>query len=89
MKNITYPSLLSKKARIFAGFKRADLIVIGISFITLSSFKLNGIISLSLMLIILFIFKFISSRIPKGFFYELPENLYLDWYKDLGRVYEK
>lgn len=88
MKNITYPSLLKKKARIFANFNRTDLIVIGISFITLSSLKLNGLSSLSIMLVVLFTFKAISSRTPRGFFLGIRGDRYLKWHHSLEEVYE-
>jgi hypothetical protein len=89
MKIITYPSLLKKKARIFANFNRADLIVIGVSFMTLSYFRFNGLISLSLMLVILFLFKVVSSCIPRGFFLGIRGDRYLKWHQSLEDIYEK
>jgi hypothetical protein len=89
MRIITYPSLLRKKARIFANFNRADLIVIGISFMTLSYLRFNGLISLSLMLVILFLFKAITSRVPRGFFLSIRGDRYLKWHQSLEDIYEK
>lgn len=85
MNSVTYPNLLERKARVFATLNRNDLMFVGGMFMLFSLFKLNGIITLSFIAVSLWSFKFISSKLPKGFIQEVRQKELL-WYSEFGRV---
>lgn len=89
MKIITYPTLLNKRARIFADFNRSDLVVLGISFLVSSQFNMGGILSLILMMTTLFLFKSLTARLPRKFFKLLMTSKSLPWFKGIGGNYER
>ena len=85
MKIVKYPSLLNKKARIFATLNRQDLMVVGGVFFCLSPLKLGGITSLIIITLNLLVFKFVTARLAKGFIHTSRSNK-LAWYQELGRM---
>jgi hypothetical protein len=89
MNKSVFPSLLSKRARIFASFSRSDVVLMGGAYLILSSFKVS-ILPMSLILISLYGFKIvILSKIEFNFFKNLIFPRELHYRGALRRVYVK
>lgn len=86
MTNITYPTLLNKRARIFASLNRVDLIVLGLTYLVLSKLDYSGIEILLISLVFLMMNKFLMSRLERSFFKGLSRSKVIDWSGALGRL---
>ena len=88
MTNSNYPSLLNKKARIFASLNRMELIILASTYLFLSYLKIGGILALIINIFILTTIKFLKSRFERGFIELIfSKTLYL-WQGKLGGLYD-
>ncbi|HLE12832.1 MAG: hypothetical protein A2504_00355 [Bdellovibrionales bacterium RIFOXYD12_FULL_39_22] len=79
MNNSAFPTLLNRRARLFAGMRRSDLMVIGVGYIVLSWLHVAGISGLVINAILLFLFKIANSYLPRGFFLQIFSPKVLNW----------
>ena len=86
MSNSAFPTLLNRKAKIFAGLNRSDLMVVGGCYLVLSWLRVSGITALVINALVLFSFKIITRKLPKGFFREINASKALKWSYKLGRT---
>lgn len=86
MRNTTYPTLLNKRARIFASLNRVDLITLGITYLVVSKLDYSGIEILLVSLFFLIINKYLMSRLERGFLKGLSRTKVIDWSGAIGRL---
>ena len=84
----SYPSLLGKKATLVGGLTRADLAVVGASYLMLSWMKVSGLLSLLIVLVVLGGLALIKKFLMPGFFSQLIRKKSLNWRNSLENVYE-
>ena len=75
----SFPTLLKKRAKILGGFNRGDLFVLGGGYLLLSIFRISGIKGLILNALVLISFKYLSRKIPAGFFKGLRSPKIIKW----------
>ena len=85
MSRATFPTLLHKTPKILGPLTRFDLTGVGLSYFTLSALKISGIVQLLLMAVGLFVFKYINSKLPCGFFRLITSPRQLKWSYKLER----
>ena len=88
MTNSSYPSLLDRKARIFASFNRAELTTLACIYLFLSLLKVSGLLILLVSIISLALMKYLSLKLQRGFFKHLFSKDELKWSYKLGGRYE-
>lgn len=86
MRNTTYPTLLNKRARIFASLNRVDLITLGITYLVVSKLDYSGIEILLISLFFLIINKYLMSRLERSFLKGLSRTKVIDWSGAIGRL---
>ena len=86
MRNTTYPTLLNKRARIFASLNRVDLIILGVTYLVFSKLDYSGIEILLVSLFFLIINKYLMSRLERGFLKGLSRTKVIDWSGAIGRL---
>ena len=86
MTNTTYPTLLNKRARIFASLNRVDLIILGITYLVSSKLDYSGIEILLISLFFLIINKYLMSRLERSFLKGLSRTKVIDWSGAIGRL---
>ncbi len=86
MTNTTYPTLLNKRARIFASLNRVDLIILGITYLVFSNLNYSGIEILLISLFFLIINKYFMSRLERRFLKGLSRTKVIDWSGAIGRL---
>ncbi|PIP93489.1 MAG: hypothetical protein COW00_14615 [Bdellovibrio sp. CG12_big_fil_rev_8_21_14_0_65_39_13] len=89
MSRATFPTLLKSRATLLGNFTRLDLLILGGSYLTLSFFKVSGILSLGINAVLYMSLKLIERHLPKGYFKGLLCTRYLPWSYQLGGLYEK
>ena len=89
MTDSSYPTLLNKRARIFANLKRAELLMMGFSYLILSALKVSGIKILLISVGVLVITKLVTARTPRGYFTNLKSKKNLDWSYKIKDCYEE
>jgi hypothetical protein len=88
MKNSVYPTLLNRRARIFASLNRQDLIILGANYLILSKLGASSLLTLVISAGLLVVSKFIQGRVELGFFKNLFSNRIISWggsLKNIGR----
>ena len=88
MTNSNYPSLLHKKARIFASLNRKELIILACTYLFLSYLKIGGVLALIINIFILTIIKIFKSRFERGFLELIFSKTLYQWSGKLGGLYE-
>ncbi len=86
MKNSTYPSLLNKRARIFASLNRIDLIVLGTSYLVMAKIGISSLIIMLISIGILGISKVIQNNIEPRFFENILSKRIINWSNSLGEM---
>ncbi|MCK5074337.1 MAG: hypothetical protein KAQ98_12985 [Bacteriovoracaceae bacterium] len=86
MKNSAFPTLLNKRAKIFASLNRADMAVMGIGFLFMSWIGVGGISAILIGIGLLAISKLVQSKLPKGYFRHLIPVRILKWSYKLGGI---
>lgn len=89
MTNSNYPSLLDKRARIFASLNRSELIVLAFTYLILSYLGLGGIKALLLNVVVLVLVKLINTKLERGFFELINSKTLYDWQGALGGKHEQ
>ena len=88
MTDSVFPTLLNKRARIFANLNRIELAVMAIIYLGFSAIKVSGLLTLTVNVLILILMKFVSSRTQRGFFRGLRSSNEFQWHGKLKRTYE-
>ena len=86
--NSSFPTLLNKRAKLFASMNRSDLMVTGAGYLVLSWTRISGITGLIIIGCSLFIFKLATRYFPKGFLKEINCEKVLKWCYKLEAVHE-
>jgi len=86
MRSKEFPTLLNRQAKILFNLTRADLGLMGGSFLTLSWLGVTGLYSLIVNLILLVSFKIYMQNTPKGFLKELVTTDELEWQYSISKI---
>ena len=86
MKSTAYPTLLNRRARIFASLNRVDLIVLGVTYLSLSKLGFSGIEILVISLLYLVVNKLLMSRLERNLIKGVTRVRVLDWSGAIGRM---
>jgi hypothetical protein len=79
MQKAVFPSFLSSKAKIYLNFTRVDFLILGVGYLILSKLSSNTLVSFGINAIILILFKFFTSKMPRGFLRFLRESKNIEW----------
>ena len=84
MQDLSFPTLLNKKAQILMSLNRMDLSVLAGCLILTSITRIDGLWALSLAILAVVVSKLFQRKMPRGFLNHLRAISYLEWSYKLG-----
>ncbi|MBT4789944.1 MAG: hypothetical protein HON90_00105 [Halobacteriovoraceae bacterium] len=89
MKNSNYPTLLNRRARIFANLNRVELVFLASTYLFLSFIGIGGMKALLINIVQLLLFKLVSAKVGKSFFRFLRSTRLYYWSGSIGALDER
>ena len=84
MQDLSFPTLLNKKAQILMSLNRMDLIILGGCLLFTSITRIDGLWALSIAVSAVVISKLFQRKMPRGFLNHLRVISYFKWSYKLG-----